>query len=89
MRRVLQKMFPCISRHMTSLLHENGHRFRFSCVSASAQGEATIPSNLGEEKATNPFLRPRDPAIRQLMGFDSEADDWRVFAAIRAAKDRF
>ncbi|KAG2431271.1 hypothetical protein HYH02_013404 [Chlamydomonas schloesseri] len=56
---------------------------------ARAQGEPTVPSRLGEEKATNPFLRPHDPAIRQQLGFDAAAPDWQVFGAIRAAKDRF
>eukprot|EP00198_Chlamydomonas_reinhardtii_P013489 XP_001702826.1 predicted protein [Chlamydomonas reinhardtii] len=56
---------------------------------ARARGEPTVPSRLGEEKATNPFLRPHDPAIRQQLGFDAAAPDWQVFGAIRAAKDRF
>ncbi|GLC34674.1 hypothetical protein PLESTB_001236100 [Pleodorina starrii] len=56
---------------------------------ARAKGEATVPSLLGEEKATNPFLRPGDSAIRQQMGMGPEAEDWQVFAAVRAAKDRF
>lgn len=53
------------------------------------QGEPTVHSRLGDEKATNPFLRPHDPAIRQQLGFDAAAPDWQVFGAIRAAKDRF
>lgn len=53
------------------------------------QGEPTVPSLLGEEKATNPFLRPHDLALRKHMGFDVDAEDWQVFAAVRAAKDRF
>ncbi|KAG2482739.1 hypothetical protein HYH03_018334 [Edaphochlamys debaryana] len=56
---------------------------------ARKRGEPTVPSTLGEEKATNPFLRPTDPAIRKQLGFDAAAEDWRVFGAIRAAKDRF
>ncbi|KXZ44042.1 hypothetical protein GPECTOR_75g766 [Gonium pectorale] len=56
---------------------------------ARARGEATVPSLLAEEKATNPFLRPADPAIRKHLGFDQTAPDWEVFGAIRAAKDRF
>lgn len=55
----------------------------------AAQGEATVPSLLGEEKATNPFLRPHDPRIRQQLGFDAAAPDWQVFGAVRAAKDSF
>lgn len=53
------------------------------------QGVATVPSLLGEEKATNPFLRPHDPAIRSALGLSPEAADAVAFGAIRAAKDRF
>ncbi|GIL71424.1 hypothetical protein Vretimale_2710 [Volvox reticuliferus] len=56
---------------------------------ARMKGEATVPSTLGEEKATNPFLRPGDPAIRKQMGLGPGAEDWEVFAAVRAAKDQF
>lgn len=56
---------------------------------ARAQGVATVPSLLGEEKATNPFLRPHDPAIRSALGLSPEAADAVAFGAIRAAKDRF
>ena len=51
-----------------------------------AEGTPTIPSRLGEEKATNPFLRPDDPAIRALLGLES-ASDSEVFGEIRARKD--
>ncbi|EFJ49495.1 hypothetical protein VOLCADRAFT_74188 [Volvox carteri f. nagariensis] len=56
---------------------------------ARAKGEATVPSTLGEEKATNPFLRPGAPSVRKNMGLGPAAEDWEVFAAVRAAKDRF
>ncbi len=50
---------------------------------ARQRGEATVPTTIGEEKATNPFLRaPRLAAGGQ--GADHEA-----FARIRAAKDQF
>ena len=32
------------------------------------QGEATVPSTLGDEFDTNPFLRPSDPRIRKHLG---------------------
>ena len=32
------------------------------------QGQATVPSTLGDELDTNPFLRPDDPAIRKSLG---------------------
>ena len=48
---------------------------------ARARGEATVPTSIGLEKATNPFLR-----APQLTS--ATADD-QAFAAIRAAKDAF
>eukprot|EP00798_Chlamydomonas_sp_ICE-L_P028950 gene28951-32143_t len=53
-----------------------------------SQGIPTIPSNLGEEKATNPFLRAGDAGVRTALGMQSETiPDWQVFGAIRKAKD--
>lgn len=48
-----------------------------------------MPSTLGEELDTNPFLRPSDPAIRAAVHAAPGASDAEVFAAVRAAKDRF
>jgi hydroxyacylglutathione hydrolase len=53
-----------------------------------ARGEPTVPSRLGVERRTNPFLRPDDPAIRAGLGM-AGASDAEVFGAIRARKDRF
>lgn len=55
---------------------------------ARAAGWATVPSALGEEKATNPFLRADDPALARAMGLAGRPPA-EVFAAIRAAKDSF
>lgn len=55
---------------------------------ARARGEATVPSSLAEELATNPFLRAGHAYMKRAMGLP-EAPDNEVFAAIRAAKDRF
>lgn len=51
-----------------------------------SEGKPTVPSNLGVEKATNPFLRPADPAIRAHLGME-DATDAEVFAEIRKRKD--
>jgi hydroxyacylglutathione hydrolase len=55
-------------------------------------GQPTLPSTLGEEKATNPFLRCREPAIvesaNKYLGARI-ADPVRVFAAIRDWKNKF
>jgi|DewCreStandDraft_4_1066084.scaffolds.fasta_scaffold00168_25 hydroxyacylglutathione hydrolase len=53
-----------------------------------AEGRPTVPSTIGEERATNPFLRARDPAIRRRLGLEA-ATDAEVFAALRRAKDAF
>ncbi len=55
-------------------------------------GKPTVPSTLGEEKATNPFLRCLEPAVvdsaNKYLGARI-ADPVRVFAAIRDWKNRF
>ncbi len=49
-------------------------------------GEPTLPTTIGRELATNPFLRVADPAIRAQLGLESAAD-WEVFAEVRKRKD--
>ncbi|KAJ9505446.1 hypothetical protein QJQ45_012464 [Haematococcus lacustris] len=53
------------------------------------RGLPTVPSSLGEEKATNPFLRPHDAGIRSCLGVGPEASDVEVFTRLRHAKDSF
>jgi len=53
-----------------------------------ADGRPTLPTTIGEELATNPFLRPHDPAIRRNLGMEN-ASDVEVFAEIRKRKDNF
>ncbi|HYD56087.1 MAG TPA: hydroxyacylglutathione hydrolase C-terminal domain-containing protein, partial [Burkholderiales bacterium] len=53
-------------------------------------GKPTLPSTLGEEKATNPFLRCREPAVIESANKYLGArvtDPTRVFAAIRDWKN--
>lgn len=52
------------------------------------QGEATVPTMMAIEKATNPFLRAHDPAIRAHLGLENATDE-DVFTAIRKAKDNY
>jgi hydroxyacylglutathione hydrolase len=56
-----------------------------------AAGKPTLPSTLGEEKATNPFLRCREPAVvdsvNKYLGA-RVADPVQVFAAIREWKNK-
>lgn len=55
---------------------------------ARKQGQATVPTTLGLEKATNPFLRPMAASLRNTLGM-SDADDVAVFAETRNRKDNF
>ena len=52
------------------------------------RGEATVPSLLGEEKATNPFLRADVPAVQRAVGMPA-GDPVAVFAEVRHRKDVF
>ena len=51
-----------------------------------ARGEPTLPSTIGLEKATNPFLRAGDRNIRRRLGLE-RATDAEVFGEIRRRKD--
>lgn len=50
---------------------------------ARERGEPTVPTTIGAEKATNPFLRA--PKLAPVAG----RPDFEAFAAVRAAKDNF
>jgi hydroxyacylglutathione hydrolase len=53
---------------------------------ARERGEATVPTTIGLEKATNPFLRA--PVLASRLGV-AGAPDHEAFAAVRRAKDSF
>ncbi len=53
-----------------------------------SRDEPTLPTTLALEKATSPFLRWDDPAIRSNLGMQ-QASDADVFAEIRKRKDNF
>lgn len=55
---------------------------------ARVENRPTIPTNMGLEKATNPFLRVGSAEIRSSLGMQT-ADDVSVFAEIRRRKDAF
>ena len=55
---------------------------------AVAEGTPTAQVPLSEERATNPFLRAGDQALKEALGM-GDAPDVEVFAEIRARKDRF
>jgi hydroxyacylglutathione hydrolase len=64
----------------------------FTDAAARERGEPTVPTTIGHEKRTNPFLRSHHPAVRAhaerftQRSLGSETD---VFAAVRAHKDVF
>lgn len=57
-----------------------------------AQGRPTVPSTIGLEKATNPFLRFREPSIAARLiagGHISNREPIEVFAALRQWKNSY
>ena len=55
---------------------------------AKAEGRFLIPSTIGEEKATNPFLRAGEPALARSVKMEG-AEPVAVFQALREWKNRF
>lgn len=53
-----------------------------------AANQPTVPSTMGEELATNPFLRPESEELRRRFNLP-QAVPHEVFGATRAAKDNF
>ncbi|MGY2052070.1 hydroxyacylglutathione hydrolase [Methylobacterium sp. JK268] len=56
---------------------------------AKRDGRFLIPTTLGEEKATNPFLRAAEPALARGVQMAPGSDPAAVFTALRAWKNRF
>jgi hydroxyacylglutathione hydrolase len=63
-----------------------------------ARGEPSVPSTMGEERETNPFMRCQSPEIVRSVaarlkagadGGETAPDPVAVLAAVRAAKDAF
>lgn len=52
-----------------------------------AAGKATLPTTIGAELATNPFLRPHVAAIQQRLGMTGRPE-WEIFGEIRERKNR-
>ena len=62
------------------------------CAALREAGTPTLPATLGEELATNPFLRCAEPAVRAAAETAAAATldtPLAVFTALRAWKDRF
>lgn len=62
---------------------------RIAAVHAARdRGEATVPSRLSDELATNPFLRAGLQSVKDTLSMGG-SDDAAVFAEIRKRKDAF
>ena len=59
-----------------------------SAIAVRGAGQPTVPSTIGLEKQTNPFLRLRSPELRSKLGL-ADASDQDVFTALRRRKDSF
>ncbi|HSI41234.1 MAG TPA: hydroxyacylglutathione hydrolase [Xanthobacteraceae bacterium] len=55
---------------------------------ARAAGRATVPTTIGIERTTNPFLRADEPALAQTVGL-AGAEPGAVFTELRALKNSF
>lgn len=53
-----------------------------------ANGRPSLPTTIGQELATNPFLRASSPEIQSRLGVEGQPLDV-VFGEVRKAKDRF
>ncbi|MCW5746155.1 MAG: hydroxyacylglutathione hydrolase [Alphaproteobacteria bacterium] len=74
-------------------LHVDGGNAALKARSAQidalrARNQPTVPSTIGEEKATNPFLRADDPALQAAVGMAGR-DPADVFGEVRKRKDNF
>jgi hydroxyacylglutathione hydrolase len=59
-------------------------------ASQRAAGQPSVPSTVGEEKATNPFLRCAEPAVRAAVAERAAGDDpLAVFTALRSWRNEF
>jgi hydroxyacylglutathione hydrolase len=52
-----------------------------------AAGKPTLPTSMGLELETNPFLRPHSAAIQRRLGMVGRPE-WEIFGEIRARKNR-
>lgn len=57
-------------------------------IALRQRDQPTLPTTIGEELDTNPFMRPADGGIRNTLAMES-ASDAEVFAEIRKRKDNF
>lgn len=59
------------------------------CVQRS---EATVPTQLGDERKYNPYLRWAQNSLQSGLksrGFEDFSEDWKIFAEVRRLKDHY
>jgi hydroxyacylglutathione hydrolase len=56
-------------------------------ASLRARDLPTVPTTIGQERRTNPFVRPE--AVRAALKLPAETSDAEVFATVRRMKDHF
>jgi hydroxyacylglutathione hydrolase len=62
---------------------------RFEAIAAArARGEPTVPTSIGLERATNPFVLASEPALRAALDL-RDVEPAQVFAEVRRRKDVF
>jgi len=54
-----------------------------------AEGKPTVPTSIGLELATNPFLRPSSQSLRAHLGVPASETEEQTFARVRRMKDEF
>ena len=54
-----------------------------------SKGGMTVPSTIGKELETNPFMRADQPAVQKAVGLGPDADVGDVLQKVRDLKDRF
>ena len=58
-------------------------------VKLRQQQQPTLPSSIGLELATNPFLREHSASIRNALNLNADTSPVEVFATLRYLKDQF
>jgi hydroxyacylglutathione hydrolase len=53
------------------------------------EGQPTVPSTMGLELATNPFLRCQSPLIKNTLGLGNDSSALTVFTELRRRRDQF
>jgi hydroxyacylglutathione hydrolase len=84
--------YSVVNAQFAAMVEAENHfiRKRLQCMQQlRQQQQPSLPTTVGDELASNPFLRTQSAAIRRYMGVADTASDITVFAALRALKDQW